>query len=379
MDHCLYCDQAVEKFTREHVLPQALGGNLREVNPFVVNNVCQRCNTTAGKYIDGPFIRSWLIHNYRATRTLEYVDLSAKPILPLTYVGVVKDLTLDDRVCDFWLGPAGDRIYHFHRPYPVDVDSGPVVGAPPHIRRGELDPGIVFLFLRPTNHEWIVTVLRSCAKHFSGSALYLGNSNPVGPFKQIPSAFNALHSRLQELNGQEHEILVSSTMFLGDRFLGKLALGIGAITLGQEYASSRSATKLRDVMWGRTFEQRQSVPLHGSAFLSGKLDEQLIEYLSWSHGHTLWMTTLKERVALVAIIYGTLAAVIEVSDDPSDVAKIPEGGLLYVVSPGICRHAGPVSLEDLIAHKYGNLPNYQLARLESWEKQAARTLPPIDA
>lgn len=53
---CLYCgnEKNEEDFSQEHVIPKALGGNLTPDNPFTIHNVCRRCNSVAGAFIDGP-------------------------------------------------------------------------------------------------------------------------------------------------------------------------------------------------------------------------------------------------------------------------------------------------------------------------------------
>ncbi|MDB4968530.1 MAG: hypothetical protein JWN44_4219, partial [Myxococcales bacterium] len=59
-DLCTYCYRDTRPFTEEHVLPDSLGGNIEPTNPFKLLTVCESCNGTAGRHIDGPFARSWL-------------------------------------------------------------------------------------------------------------------------------------------------------------------------------------------------------------------------------------------------------------------------------------------------------------------------------
>jgi hypothetical protein len=65
--------------------------------------------------------------------------------LPLNYMGYLEELNVGTRVCEFWLGPTGDRIYHFHEPYSDEPGSLTAVGPPLHIRKELVDPGFVFL------------------------------------------------------------------------------------------------------------------------------------------------------------------------------------------------------------------------------------------
>src|SRR4030095_723423 len=91
---CPYCgkDKPEADFTDEHVVPQRLGGNLTPINPFVIRSG-KPCNTTAGRWVDGPFIRSWFVMNDRAMHALKYVDISAaNSIVPYVYIGYIDGL-----------------------------------------------------------------------------------------------------------------------------------------------------------------------------------------------------------------------------------------------------------------------------------------------
>src|SRR6266849_9315440 len=144
---CSYCwrEKPDEEITDEHVLPRALGGNLEPRNPFLLRSVCKTCNVVSGRHIDGPFLRSWFFNNYRAENARKYIDLSVNPIVPLTYLGGVQTDLATDKSCEMWLGPAGDRVYHFHNSYPK---AEGVVGPPLYLRPEEIDPWFVFVFIR---------------------------------------------------------------------------------------------------------------------------------------------------------------------------------------------------------------------------------------
>ena len=171
MGKCLYCNKEMDfkDFSDEHVLPRKIGGNLIPTNPFLIKNVCQRCNYLAGAYIDSPFIKSWFTQNDRAHHSPKYVDLTTQPILPLTYMGICDDLKHDDKICELWLGPTGDSIFHFHKEYPNEPDIPPMVGVPGHLkaRQINIDPGFAFLFIVATNDIWHPTIIKSFLSNFS--------------------------------------------------------------------------------------------------------------------------------------------------------------------------------------------------------------------
>src|SRR5688500_7383766 len=95
MRTCIYCGEEKEEnsFSDEHIWPDALGGDYLP-DFWRTNDVCQRCNSLSGVFVDGAFIRSWIGSAERATGALEYLDVSrpGKSILPLDYLGKLQDV-----------------------------------------------------------------------------------------------------------------------------------------------------------------------------------------------------------------------------------------------------------------------------------------------
>ena len=82
-----------------------------------------------------------------------HLQLSDDSVLPLVYLGRASDLQQEDRICELWLGPAGDAISHFHRPYP-EIPEMPPVGFSISFTYGtrflaKVALGLGHIFLRP--------------------------------------------------------------------------------------------------------------------------------------------------------------------------------------------------------------------------------------
>jgi len=62
MKTCIYCamKNADDEFSDEHIWPDALGGDFLPADVWRTNDVCRRCNSLSGVFVDGAFIRSWL-------------------------------------------------------------------------------------------------------------------------------------------------------------------------------------------------------------------------------------------------------------------------------------------------------------------------------
>lgn len=379
---CLYCkrEKPENEFSQEHILPRGVGGNLDTYNPFSIYDVCGRCNNLSGLFIDGPFIKSWLINNYRAAVAVKFCHLTDKTVLPLTYFGEIKDLQFGSKICEFWLGPTGDTIYHFHEPYPEEPNSPPIVGVPPTAFNKEVDNGFVFLFVRSNNPVWHPAIVFSTISAFKKSVIYLGNGDTpaLSPFQTIPENLNELHARLKAMQGQEHHNSVKIGIGYADRFLCKLALGIGSLLLSPSFKESKSADLLRQGMWTKTVAERAALPIKGNGFLGNKDSMARLEpLLNWPGGHSIVVMNVRNHLMLYCNFYESNSAVIEITDEP----ELWEGriteGKAFVVVPALSKAVGPIELPEFMAHRIGEYVNHDLASLEAEMKQFS-SHPPFD-
>lgn len=353
---CVYCGRSkpVVEFSDEHVLPAALGGNLHP-NPLLLKNVCERCNNLCGLFVDGPFIKSWFTQNGMAQGAL-YAGRIKEAVLPLKYAGELTGLTDGDRICDHWLGPNDDSIYHFHKPYPKEDYIGFSVGPSASSYNLDVDDGFVFTFLVSNNPEWHLPVLAAVFSQFrerkgSGTELYLGNGMTPrgGLFSDIPPERKALHSRVVSLYGQGRYVKVSIDIHQGERFLAKLALGFGSLFLDSAFQTSSDADLLRSYLRERDWKQRAAIPLKQTGFrtpipdtiteLSGDLEalsEEVRKIPEWPGGHAFLLLPNQGTLMLYARIFKMQSACIQISGTPAHWEnKIYPEGSLFLVTPGI--------------------------------------------
>jgi hypothetical protein len=376
---CVYCNQESDESTEEHVVPKAIGGNIEPTNPFKLKDVCPRCNRLRGLFVDGPFIRSGLTQQGRASSAVKAFKPGVTDFLPLNYMGYLEELHVGTRVCEFWLGPTGDRIYHFHEPYPDEPGSLTAVGPPLHIPRELVDPGFVFLFIRSNNRVWWPVIFSSVVRHFSGSQFYLGNG-PVprgGAFSEIAGEMVDVHERLKTLDGVEHRATGRLARDYGSRFLAKLALGLGGLFLSSSFRTSASAELLRKFLWTKSLEERQQIPLRGRNFIapSDPNFANLAAFLRWPGGHVLVMLPWAVLTLYVAFFEGQ-SATVAITNEPEHWKDINGQGAMYIISPGLRKCVGPLTLTAFIAHKMGILRDGSLAQLE--EEERVSPLPPFD-
>lgn len=383
MPLCLYCNREKEEdqFTREHILPREIGGALTPTNPFVIHNVCERCNTLSGLFIDGPFVKSWLMHNQRANNAKKHIKLSNYTVLPLIYMGILEDFAFGDKICEHWLGPTGDTIYHFHQPYPKEPDVPPMVGVPTTAILKKIDLGFAFLFVRSNNPDWHPAIFNSFVNQFKGSKLFLGNGPkpPIPGFEDIPVELQALYSKLVGIQGKRHEVKVTLGVEYSHRFLSKIALGLGSLTLNPSFKQSKSATLLRQVMWSKDITTRQKIEVPRTSFpmdMNGVQNWQ--RFLTWQGGHAIIVINLGGKLALYMNFYEVAGASIMISNEPEHWSGRIKEGIVYVISPGLQKYVGPLNIGALLAHKI--VDEYEVPELVKLEQEMAKfgSLPPFD-
>ena len=371
---CVYCgkDRPDEIVTKEHVIPQALGGALTPTNPFLLD-VCKPCNSACGRWVDGPFIRSFLVHNARAQLAYEYVDPTADPVLPVLFMGRLKGWNDNDIVCDAWIGPTGDPIYHFHRPYQEPT----WVGRPP-TSIDKYDPGVVFFAFVGTNPEWPPIVNRSIVEAFPGAAFHCLNSSPpdtAPPWPPVPAERLGQLTWVRSVLGTRQEVQVPHNLHFGDRFLVKLALGFATRFLGSAFAGSDRATDLRNALWAKTPYEMEKLEVGGTGFVSVPGLDKLADVLNWEGCHLFYLLQRGGSTAFVANIYGKYPGIIRVGDLTPDMPQIGRDGMVWLVAPGLRAFAGPMDFITFLAEKDAPTAAHLLPLRQ--RMQMARKMPPF--
>ena len=332
-------------------------------------------------FIDAPTTRSWLIHSKIVQHAKDFANIPEGPILPLTHCGQLNEIKHGNRICDFWMGPTGALIYHFHEPYP-DLDDIPaMVGLPPQLKKKQIDTGFAFITVANCNNPvWYPTIFWSFIKAFEGSTLYLVNGKkPDGNiFSEIPAELIPLQKQLFGMIGKEHKSTIKIGVFADHRFLAKVALGIGAKFLGDSFLTSPMAIQLRKFMWGKTLEQRKEQHIHGTSLFTPKNKEELIEFFGWEGGHLLTLMNLPDGVALNLTLYNTYSAQLKIEKYGDDYRDKIGDGICFAIAPGQKKIIGPMKFIHFLNHKLDMgriIP--ELAEVEQ-EMQKYKEKPPFN-
>lgn len=271
------------------------------------------------------------------------------------------DICPEGFVGEFWLGPTGDHIYHFHRP---SEEPGP------YMDWRDPDPGFVCLFVRATNPVWHPVIISSVIAAFPGAEFYLGNGpkSDIKGFAEIPDNRRALVEKLRGL-GTKRTLQITIDPYSTDRWLAKLALGFGALHLTPAFGTSEAAERLRTFLWTRDPEERANIPIPGTGFLDASSS---LSDLAWPDGHVIALIPLGTALALHLSLFGRSATISVTEDARHWQDRISPSGLIYVVVPGLRRYAGPIPFPEYCAWKISGVPCRELDDL----RNAVAALPP---
>ncbi len=383
---CVYCGRDSDelkalgekyRFSKEHILPKSLIGTPKN-NLFTIPNVCGNCNNLAGRFIDAPAVKGWFMQSQLSTHYRDYAKIEDNPVLPLKYMGKLSSVTYEGKICDVWIGPTGDSIYHFHIPYSDSKSYPAVVGIPPYLKKSDVDKGFAFLFVVSNNKAWHPTIFRSFIKKFKGSQLFLGNGDkpPGNVFSEIPSELKKLNNKL--FKKKVLEVGFEFTPFAENRFLAKMALGMGAKFLGENFVKSLEAERLRKYMWAKTKEERENIPLHGMSFFDPNKKDDLLEFYGWEGGHLITLLNLPDCVALTITLYNSIWASVKIDKSAYDFKDKIGDGISIVIIPALNRIVGPMKYIHFLNHKMDiRNKNAELSEIEIELKRRKKSKPPI--
>ena len=377
---CIYCgkEKPIDEFSLEHIFPDSLGGALCDMR-FKTNSVCQRCNSICGIWVDAPVIKNWFSQNYDFDSAREFVDLKKGSTLPLMYMGIFEELSSEERICELWLGPCGDPIYHFRNKADERYDS--IVGG--DFIDLKKNPGTAYLFIATDNMEWAKTVLFSFKDHFKYSKRIACNLSVIGDlsnsdFFDSPSEKDKKTiEKLKLYRGQQHKTQFSTQVGFEQRFLCKLALGIGYNLFGEDYLQSNYALELKKGLWEKDPDKRSQLRIRGTSFNYDEND--FTKLICYKSAHLISLLSVGDYLSLGFCLYGKIFSQIAISDEKRFWANLNDfsNGIVYLVFPQIKEFLGPYDMPSYLAHKTQN--DFKIKELEAIESRriSLDKLPPF--
>lgn len=373
---CLYCNQEKpsEEFSLEHIFPQSLGG-AQCSDLFKTREVCQRCNSILGLFVDAPIVKNFFSQNELAESSMHYVDLDVPKPLPLRYMGVLEDIEDEhENTWELWMGPHGGLIYHRRRKSDQRYDT--IAGGNPIDIKN--DGGEVYVFGQHKDEYWNYVLLLSVKASFKTAKRISGNINlprEVPYFVQPTQEQTSYIIKLTAIQGTTHKGRLVFQFGFEQRFLCKFALGVGYNKLGVPFLQSRDVLELRSALWAKTPQERASSGVEVSNFL-GEQREEVTQILCWPGVHTVALWPIEDRLVASLILFGKTQMMVTISKDKNLWSEAFEQPEIYVLCPSLEKFAGPISVADLLNHRQGLRKIEVLSEIEE-KRFDLSTLPKI--
>lgn len=362
---CLYCGLAKpdNEFSDEHIWPDALGGNYLPRDVWRTDEVCQRCNSLSGLFVDGSFIRSWMGKAESSNGSLEYLAGKKKPAaVPLNYIGPIQNVpTPRGHVADYWAGPCGANIIHI-RPDDGDEQWANYVGGDPKAKKAKA--GRAYIALTSEDEFWVLVSLMSFKRHFSRQERFIVNADfpPEWHFKK-PDRNDPVQAEDMKTvdtvinysrTGRPMQTHIGVSLDLGSRLLAKLGLAVGYKLLGPKFLTTESALNLRRGMREANFQKRRSIPLKGSNFLARPGLGGTEKVLSWPGGWVLMVSLVRGNLGLCVISPSGRSMIVLISEDQDLIGALDpqyKDGTIWITVPAAEEAISPIQLAAYLAHQ----------------------------
>ncbi|QBX41694.1 HNH endonuclease [Pseudomonas jessenii] len=377
MRHCIYCrtDKDDSEFTIEHVIPQFLGGAYAP-DFLKTRDVCGRCNSNLGLFVDASFEKNWMVSNWLRQSSLTFYDPDKPVGVSLICMGncdLSPPQTPDGYVCEAWLGPHGEQVYWIR---PHDERMYAYVGGNPRTVK-QVKTRAYFMFSERTHKDPRSTLLcfeqafqgRKVKKILCGE---LGGANLADFGFSTPDDLD--RQRIEyfqtECEGvQKRNIGLSVDVQFDRRFLPKLAIGIAYCLFGAKVLDTDYGKELHKGLWHQ--KGGEVAMVRGQSLFSAVGNKTFNSIVGFPNAVVFLILMSPEGVAINLNIneqlnWTVMCAPREILT-AEDVAKIGEGQIVLLVRA--LQKGVHTDLPSYLAHKGGILP---IAELEEIEKRAGK-------
>lgn len=371
---CLYCgsEKPQNESSLEHAIPQFLGGNSAP-KIFQIANVCKQCNNRLGLWVDAAYAKSWITTNHLAQAARLLCTKPDDPGLPLRCIGKtpIPNLNVpDDHVAEHWIGPSGETITWIR---PDDERMNSYSGGNPIATKKQASVAYYF----PVSGDRDKHVLgmnsfqramdkRKVRKIF-GAVILDDNKMEVDPAVlgfDTPTADEvanreAIRSAIH--SGQIQAHFAIDTKF-DQRFMCKLALGIGYSLFGEELMNHPTAAEARRGLWPPSDGTHSAIRGAPSLAMS---ESPLTAIVGYPGGVTILVMNVGSTWSICLSIDEKLPFVIELGPGTMTSPHMnSEEGYALVLVPYLDACVA-LTAAELIAHKLGVMPNAALEKLDA--------------
>ncbi|WIG98355.1 HNH endonuclease [Myxococcus sp. SDU36] len=317
---CFYCGRVLPKSecSSEHIIPACLGATLDKTGTRLV---CKDCNTKAGKDVDLPFCRDWIIESKRF-----FEGVVSRGKRPSTKVGRIN-----------WERPEQVEVYFLEHKviaYRFRITSG--------------ESCVLFGSIgQQATPEAVDVVKKSLKDRFSNHRVINPGTEKTDQERDVIGAIEAM--------GRNLKLTMSADVTAWDRAVVKMGLGLSCLYFGEEFARSQQADHLRSFLWESDPNKRDEIPLHGSAGFLSQKESKLSRIFHEDKGvHTFCLMEIGSKIGFFAGFFGEFENYLEVDSVGTFCGRLPGAlmrGAVWIVDPKKKETIGPVPLEELIQRR----------------------------
>jgi hypothetical protein len=361
---CIYCNNEKEtnEFSLEHIFPDSLGG-AHANHIFKTRQVCKRCNSLSGLYVDSAFVKNFFATNSAIfSDYLGYYDFDNNPYIPFSYMGFVEYIKHPNyKFCEKWLWCGESMVYHFHNNSEGVFET--IAGGDPRKRKGK-DAGEVYLVGLTDNEFWIKLLLQAFIKQFKKSKRILVNY-------KIPKAKNILDTEQYKIKDllfkihktkdvQTHSLVVKADFNI--RFQAKLSIGLGYSLFGENFSESEEAIFYRNIFWNKSYEKLTELQPQMMPFFSEQKNEldKFMKFLNFKGCHGLFFLNINNSLYFYGNLFGEgqYPVLTVITNDLNSyqhelITKYPDGWG-YILAPQRELCIGEIDIPSLLAFNTGN-------------------------
>lgn len=374
---CIYCGivKSISDFSSlEHTIPQFLGGSFAP-DKFKTYDACDKCNNGLGLFVDAAFERTWFVSNWLKQAAMAFFDPKNPLPLPLICMGnttITPPGMLDGEICESWIGALGEQIYWIR---PKDEDLYWYVGgSPTKARRNESRAYFIFSerSLKNPLLTWLTfrDAFKKLKKVKKIMCTEVRGANPEDIRFSTPDDLDQQRVnffRTQSMSGEQMNQIAFNAKF-DQRFLSKLAIGVGYCLFGNKAMQSEYAKELRKGLWYReqnsdASDDSSSIPkIRGTTLLGHEQNSQLSKFIGEQHAVTLVIMRSTEGVAInlnigISLSWTVMCATYEGLKN-EDLEYLGEGKVIILykyLQKAIC-----LTLPEYLAYKLGRFQHDEL-------------------
>jgi len=359
--YCLYCANLVpnDKLTDEHIWPKKLGGGRLEQSIWRTKDVCSRCNSLSGIYVDGAFIKG-VLRLYDVSTEILTSKGNSPVSKELCYIGSWSDETIpSSHIAELWLN---DIFWIIHlREKESQGDWSKYVGGNPINRKRSPEKQSVIIINKSADYTLIeesLTVIKQFFKRVQIFAPTIINAADIEGLNEVnETTCDKLVSSvskkfLHKIDVQERlKFVLMTDVDYGCRFLCKLALGVGHNIIGKKFLRSQSAKRLRAYFREADPQKRAKINLKGVGYISSKNDE-IGKILRTPSKWTFAVTLHEETLCLSVISPMGKAMTIPITNERKLIVKVDNKfreGIVWATNPNVVDAIGPIPIMDYLS------------------------------